>query len=118
MVALPSGIRLDLTPEDREVKWQLGKFRPRAYSDLIRSDISSSSGVSSSCSSLLRSPLPPAMETSLGGPLTVKKTLGELQACVELLAKKKRRVKRKARDPPESSLLARSKASKLGVSVP
>ena len=58
------------------------------------------------------------METSPGGPLTVKKTRGELQACVELLAKKKRSVKRKAQDPPESSLPTWSKAPKLGVSVP
>ena len=115
---LPSGIHLNLTPEDREVKWQLGKCRPRAYSDLIRSDIPSSSGVSPSCSLLSRSPLLPAMETSPGGPLTVKKTRGELQACVKLLAKKKRSVKRKAQDPPESSLPTRSNALKLGVSVP
>ena len=32
--------------------------------------------------------------------------------------KKRRSVKRKAQDPPESSLLARGKAPKLGVSVP
>ena len=118
MVALPSGIRLDLTPENKEVKWQLGKCHPRVYSDLIKSDIPSSSGVSRSCSPLSRSPLPPAMETSPRGPLTVKQTRGELQACVELLAKKKGSVKRKAQDPPESSLLTRSKAPKLGVSVP
>ena len=36
MVVLPSGIRLDLTPEDREVKRRLGKCRPREYSDLIK----------------------------------------------------------------------------------
>ena len=118
MVALPSGIRPDLTPEDREVERQLGKCRPRAYSDLIRSDIPGSSGVSPSCSSHSRSPPPHAMETSLGGPLVVKPTRGELQACVELLAKKRRGVKRKAQDPPESSLPTRGKAPKLGVSIP
>ena len=58
------------------------------------------------------------METSFGGPLAVKPTRGELQACVELLAKKKRSVKCKAQDPPESSLPAQGKAPKLGVSVP
>ena len=79
---LPSGIRLDLTPEDREVKRQLGKCRPRAYSDLIRYDIPSSLGVRPSCSPLSRSPPPPAVETSPGGPLAVKPTRGELQARV------------------------------------
>ena len=58
------------------------------------------------------------METSLGGPIVVKPTWGELQAHVELLAKKRRSVKRKAQDPPEGSLPARGMASKLGVSVP
>ena len=51
-------------------------------------------------------------------PLAMKPTQGELQACVELLAKKKRRVKCKAQDPPDSSLPTRGKASKLGVFVP
>ena len=58
------------------------------------------------------------METSPEGPLTVKPTRGELQAHVELLVKKKRSVKRKAQDPPKSSVPARGKAPKLGVSVP
>ena len=56
------------------------------------------------------------METSLGGPLVVKPTRGELRACVELLAKKKRSVKRRAQDPHEGSLPARGKVPKLGVS--
>ena len=118
MVALPSGIRPDLTPEDREVKRQLCKCRPRAYSDLIRSDTPSSSSVSPSCSPYSRSPLPPVMETSPGGLLAMKPTRGKLQFCVELLAKKRRSVKHKAQDPPESSLLDQGKVPKLGVSFP
>ena len=118
MVALPSSIRPDLTPEDKEVRRQLGKCRPRAYSDMTRSDIPGSSGVSPSYSPYSRSPMPPAMETSHGGPLAVKPTRGELRARVELLVKKRRNVKRKAQDPLESSLLARGKVPKLGVSVP
>ena len=93
---MPSSIRPDLTPEDREVKRQLGKCRPREYSDPIRSDIPGSSGVSPSCSPCSTSPPPPVMETSPGGPLVVKPTRGELRARVELLAKKRRSVKRKA----------------------
>ena len=118
MVALLSGIRPDLTPVDKEVKHQLGKCRPWAYSDLIRSDIPDSSDVSRSYSPCLTSSRPPAMETSSRGPLVVKPTRGELRARIELLAKKRKNVKRKAQDPPESSLPARGKVLKLGVSDP
>ena len=48
----------------------------------------------------------------------MKPTRGELRARVELLAKKKRSVKHRAHDPPEGSLPARGKVSKLGVSDP
>ena len=116
MVALLSGIHPDLTPEDKEVKRHLGKCRPRAYSDLIRLDILCSSGVNPSCSPCSTSPPPPAIETSPMGPLVVKPTRGKIQACVELLANKRRNVKSKARDPPESSLPTRGKVPKLGVS--
>ena len=118
MVALPSGILPNLTPKDREVKQQLGKCRPRAYSNLIRSDIPSSSGVSLSCSPCLRSPPPPAMDTSPEGSPVVKPTWEELQARVELLAKKRRSVKLKAQDPLENSLPAQGKTPKLGASIP
>ena len=96
MVTLPSSIRPDLTPKDREVKRQLGKCCPRAYSDLIRLDILGYSGVSPSYSPHSRSPPLPAMETSPRGPLAVKPAWGERQARVELLAKKRRSLKRKA----------------------
>ena len=76
MVALPSGIRPDLTLEDREVKRQLGKYRPRAYSNLIRSDIPDSSGVSPYCSPHSRSLSLPAMETSPGGASCCEANLG------------------------------------------
>ena len=103
---LPSGIRPDLTPEDREVKRQLDKCRPWAYSNLIRSDIPGSSGVGPFCSPYLRSPPPPAIGTSPEGPPAMKLTREELQARVELLAKKRRSAKRKAQAPPKSSLPA------------
>ena len=90
---LLSGIPLDLTLEDREVKRRLGKCRPLAHSNLLKSDLPGSSGVSPFSSPRSKSPPLPTMETSLGGPLVVKPTRGELQALVELLAKKKRSVK-------------------------
>ena len=95
MVLLPSSVCPDLTPEDREVKRRLGKCRPWAYSELIKSNLPGSSGVSPSSSPPSKSPPLPAMETSPGGSLVVKPTRGELRARVELLAKKKS-VKRKA----------------------
>ena len=58
------------------------------------------------------------METSLRGPLVVKPTREELQARVKLLVKKRRSVKRKAQDPPESSLPAQGKTLKRGIYVP
>ena len=64
LVALPSGICPDLTLEDREVKRQLGKCHPRAYFDLIRSDILGPSSVNPSYSPYSRSPPAPAMEIS------------------------------------------------------
>ena len=117
MVVLPLGICPNLTPEDKEVKRRLGKCRPRAYSDLIKSDLPGSSGVSPSSSPCSKSPSLPAMETFPGGPPVVKPTRGELRANVELLAKKKRIVKRRAQNPPEGSLPAQGNP-KLGVSDP
>ena len=118
MVVLPSGIRPDLTLEDREVKRRLGKCRPRAYFYMIKLDIPGSLGVSPSSSPHSKSPQLLAMETSPRGPLVVKPTQGELRACVELLAKKKRTVKRRAQNPHEGNLPARGKVPKLGVSDP
>ena len=63
---------------------------------MIRSDIPGSSGVSPSCSPYLGSPSCPAMEISVKGPSAMKPTREELQALVELLAKKRRSVKSKA----------------------
>ena len=82
MVVLPSGIPLDLTLEDREVKRRLGKCRPRAHSNLIKLDLPGSSGVSPFSSPRSKSPPLPAMETSPRGPLVMKPTRGELQALV------------------------------------
>ena len=118
MVVLPSGIRPDLTPEDMEVKQRLGKCRPRAYSDLIRSDIPGSSGVRPSSSPPSRSPPLPAMETSPRGPLVVKLTRGELRVRVKLLEKKKRSIKRKAQDPLEGNPPARGKSRSWKYLIP
>ena len=83
MVVLPSGIRLDLSSEDKEVKQQLAKCVLRAYSKLIRSYIPRPSGVNPSRSPALRLSLPSVMKPSREGPFAVKPTREELQAQVE-----------------------------------
>ena len=80
MVALPSGIRPDLSYEDKEVKQRLVKCLPRAYSELIRSDIPGPSGVKPSQPLSLRLSLPSVMKPSRDGPSTMKPTKEELQA--------------------------------------
>ena len=75
-----SGIRPDLSPEDRVIKRKLAKCLPRAYSELIRSDILGSSGSRSSRPATLRPSPPSVMKFSHDGPPVVKPTKGELQA--------------------------------------
>ena len=77
---LPLGIHPDLSSEDKEVKQQLAKCLPRAYSELIRSDIPGPSGVKPSRPLALRPSLPFVMKASREGPSTVKPTQEKLQA--------------------------------------
>ena len=74
------GIRLDLSPEDKVIKWKLAECLPRAYSELIRSDIPRSLGSRSSCSATLRPSPSSVMNFSHDGPPVVKPTKGELLA--------------------------------------
>ena len=87
-----SGIRPDLSPEDRDVKRKLAKCLSHAYFELIRSDILGSSGSNSSRPSTLR----PSMKFSYERPPVVKPTKGELQARVETLSRRSRSAKRKS----------------------
>ena len=91
-----SGIRPDLSPEDRDVKRKLAKCLPRAYSELIWSDIPRSSGSKSSRPSTLRPSPPSLMKFSHERPPVVKPTKGELQVRVETLSRRSRSVKRKS----------------------
>ena len=97
------GIRPDLSSEDRDVKRKLAKCLPRAYSELIRSDIPGSSGSKSSQPSTLRPSPPYVMKFSHERPPVVKPTKGELQARVETLSRRPRSVKRKSQDSLEKS---------------
>ena len=114
---LPSGIRSDLSSEDKEVKRQLAKCLPRVYSKLIKSYIHGPSGVKPF------QPSEPSGEKSsrpyaLGPPQSsvMKPSQEELQARVEFLVKKRRSTKRKVPAASENSHAARGKVPKLGAS--
>ena len=117
----PLGARPDLSPEDKEVK--LMKCAPRAYSELIRSDIPGSSGARPARLPFLRSyPLsvmkrsvPKSSSPSVSEPLTSKPAQGEIRSCLEVLAKKKRSVKRKPPSSSEGCPPARGKTLKVGT---
>ena len=121
------GVRPGLGPKDEEVKRRLVKCHPWAYSKLIRSDIPGPSGAKLARLPILRPSPPSAMKPSLPPvsksfsssdlePLIAKPTRGELQARVEVLAKKRRSVKRKTQASPEGCPPARGKTLKVGVS--
>ena len=111
-----SGIRPDLSPEDKVIKRKLAKCLPRAYFELIRSDIPRSSGLRSSRPATL-SPSPPSvMKFSHDGPPFVKPTKGGLQARVETLSRRSRSVKRKPLDSLEKGHPAWGKIPRLGTS--
>ena len=111
-----SGIRPDLSPEDRVVKLKLAKCLPRAYSELIRADIPGSSGSKSSRPSTLRPSPPIVMKFSYERPPVVKPTKGELQVRVETLSKRSQSAKRKSQDSLEKNHPAWGKAPRLGTS--
>ena len=124
LVAWPSGARPDLSPEDEEVKRKLVKCAQRAYSELIRSDIPGPSGarparlpfLRSSPLSVMKPPVPKSSSPSVSEPLIVKPTRGELWSRLEVLAKKKRSVKRKPPSLQEGYPPARGKILKVGAS--
>ena len=111
-----SSIRPDLSPEDRVVKQKLAKCLPRAYSELIRSDIPGSSGSKSSRLATLRPSPPSVMKFSHDGPPVVKPTKGELQGRVETLYRRSRGVKRKPLDSLGKGHSAWGKVPRLGTS--
>ena len=111
-----SGIHPNLSPEDRDVKRKLAKCLPRAYFELIRSDIPWSLGSKSSRPSTLMPSPPSVMKFSHERPPIVKPTKGELRARVETLSRRPRSVKRKSQNSLENSHPAWGKAPRLGTS--
>ena len=116
MAVCLSGVRPDLSPEDKVIKQELAKCLPRTYSELIRSDIPGSSGSRSSRPATLRPSPPSVMKLSHDGPPAIKPTKGELLARVETLSRKSRSVKRKTLDSPMKGHPSWGKVPKLGLS--
>ena len=116
LVVRSSDICPDLSTADRAVKLKLDKCLPRAYFELIRSNIPGSSGSKSFRPSTLTPSPPPVMKFSYDKPPVVKSTKGELLARVETLSRRSRSVKRKPQDSLEKSHLAWGKAPRLGTS--
>ena len=121
-----SGVRPGLSPEDEEVKRRLVRCHPWVYSELIRSDILGPSGAKPARLSVLRpSPhfvmkpsLPPISKSSSSfalEPLIANPTRGELRTPLEVLAKKRRSVKRKTQASPDGCPPSRGKILKVGV---
>ena len=124
MVAWPSGVQPGLSPKDEDVKRKLVNCTPRAYSELIRSDIPGPSGARPTRLPFLRpSPLSimkplvlKSFSPSVSEPLIAKPTRGELQARLKVLTKKKRSVKRKTPTSPEGCPPTRGKILKVEAS--
>ena len=123
MVIWPLSAQPDLSLEDKEVKRKLVKCAQRAYSELIRSDIPGSFGarparlpfLRSSPLSVMKRFVPKSSSPSASKPLTAKPTRGEFRSRLEMLAKKKRSVKRKPPSSPEGCPPARGKTLKVGA---
>ena len=124
MVAWPSGVHPGLNLEDKEVKRKLVKSAPRAYFELIGSDIPGTFNARPTRLPFLRpSPISvmkpyvsKSSSPSVSEPLIAKPTQGELQARLEVLAKKKRNVKRKPLTSPEGCPPSRGTILKVGAS--
>ena len=124
MVTWSSGARPDLSPEDEEVKRKLTKCAPRAYFELIGSDIPGPSEarpgrlpfLRSSSLSIMKLLISKSSSSSILEPLIAKPTGGELRARLEVLAKKKRSVKQKPPTSPEGFPPARGRILKVGAS--
>ena len=111
-----SGIHPDLSPEDRVVNRKLAKCLPRAYSELIRSDIPGSSGSKSSRPSTLRPSPPSVMKFSHDRPPVVKPTKGRDSSSGGDIVPKVSKCEAKTSGLPERSHPTWGKAPRLWTS--
>ena len=106
------------------MKRKLVRCAPRAYSELIRSDILGPFGarparlpfLRSSPLSVMKPLVSKSSSPSVSEPLIAKPTRGELWARLEVLAKKKRSVKHKPLTSLEGCPPTRGKILKVGAS--
>ena len=106
------------------MKRKLVKCAPRAYSKLIRLDIPGPYGarptrlpfLRSSPLSVMKPPVSKSSSPSVSEPLIAKHTWGEIRSRLEVLAKKKRSVKRKPPSSPQGFPPAQGKILKVGAS--
>ena len=116
MVVCLSGVRLNLSSEDKAIKRELAKCLSRTYSELTKSDVQGSSGSRSSRPTTLRPSPPSVMKLSHDGAPDIKPTKGKLLDRVETLSWKSWSVKRKTLDSPVKGRSSWGKVPKLGLS--
>ena len=108
-----SDARLDLSDEDAAVALALTECYACSYSELLRSDIPSSSGLKSAKSSALRPSPPSTLGVFSFGPPVAAPTRGEILVHLEGISQKPRSVKRRKTDSPERDQSAPAKVQKL-----
>ena len=113
-----SGARLDLSDEDNVVALALTECSARPYAELIKSDIPSSSSLTSARSSASRPSPPFAPGVSSFGPTTATPTRGEILVHLGAKSRKPRSAKRKNPSSSEKDLPVPAKVQKLVVSPP
>ena len=113
-----SGARLDLSDEDNVVALALTECSARPYAKLIKSDIPSSSSLTSARSSASRPSPPFAPGVSSFGPTTATPTRGEILVHLGAKSRKPRSAKRKNPSSSEKDLPVSAKVQKLVVSPP
>ena len=108
-----SDARLDLSDEDAAVALALTECSARSYTELLRSDVPSSSGLKSAKSSALRPSPPSTLGVFSFGPSVAAPTRGETLVHLEGVSRKPRSVKRRKTDSPERDQSAPTKVQKL-----
>ena len=110
-----SDARLDLSDEDAAVALALTECSARSYTELLRSDVPSSSGLKSAKSSALRPSPPSTLGVFSFGPAVAAPTRGEILVHLERVSRKPRSVKRRKTDSPKRDQSAPTKVQKLEV---
>ena len=108
-----SDARLELSDDDAAVALALTECPARSYSELLRSDAPSSSGLKSAKSSALKSSPSSSLGVFPSGPAAAAPTRGEILIHLEGIARKPRSAKRKRTGSPKRDQPVRIKVRKL-----